>query len=403
MNRVPKRVAALVGISALLAGVSTLVSIPPHVTSGHPIPALSTDSTGNFRFICDFSHLNYDDPIVYPGAQGAAHLHMWMGNTLADYASTPNSLRTTGDGSCQGGPLNRSAYWSPALIDQNNMVVIPAYATVYYKQDHPPSVVNLPVGLVMVAGYNAANGQSNGADWRCENGGGATATIPVCGTGDKVGGRVVFPQCYNGQLDSPDHRSHLAYLVTDPNTGQPVCPATHSVHIPEFTFTVWYPADGTTNLWRLSSDMGAAAGSTLHSDWFGAWDTTISDTWTQECIRELRNCQGGELGDDRQLSGATNYTGPARVAIPPLVTGGTTTTQAVTTTTLLPGSVFPNASGEIVVSSLPPHAADVMWRPVGQLYWFVRRVTTTSYTITGLTVGQAYQVAHTFVSRVISH
>src|SRR5262249_783754 len=33
------------------------------------------DGTGAFRTSCDFSHMNFDDPIVFPRIPGASHLH----------------------------------------------------------------------------------------------------------------------------------------------------------------------------------------------------------------------------------------------------------------------------------------------------------------------------------------
>jgi hypothetical protein len=66
------------------------------------------------------SHSNYDDAIKNHGTRGAAHLHTYFGNTLTDYTSTYETLRSTGLGTCDGGPLNRTAYWFPAMINATN-------------------------------------------------------------------------------------------------------------------------------------------------------------------------------------------------------------------------------------------------------------------------------------------
>jgi hypothetical protein len=88
---------------------------------------------GKLRFLCIESHLGYNDPIVYPSQPGAAHLHQFFGNTLTNAYSDYSSLRTTGSGTCQGGPINRTAYWYPAMIrPQNNKVVKPSYVEMYY-------------------------------------------------------------------------------------------------------------------------------------------------------------------------------------------------------------------------------------------------------------------------------
>ena len=47
-----------------------------------------------------------------------------------------------------------------------------------------------------------------------------------------------FPMCWDGKnLDSPDHRSHMAY-PTKYNTGD--CPATHPVRLPALFFEAFY-------------------------------------------------------------------------------------------------------------------------------------------------------------------
>ena len=49
---------------------------------------------GAFRIPCAYSHMAFDDPIVYPGRPGAAHLHTFFGNTGTNAASTEQSSAT---------------------------------------------------------------------------------------------------------------------------------------------------------------------------------------------------------------------------------------------------------------------------------------------------------------------
>ena len=74
---------------------------------------LDTSTSGFFRVTCEVSHFAYDDPIVFPGQPGAAHLHMFFGNTEANAYSTFDSLLNTGTSTCNGQDLNRTAYWVP--------------------------------------------------------------------------------------------------------------------------------------------------------------------------------------------------------------------------------------------------------------------------------------------------
>jgi len=273
------------------------------------------------------SHLSYDDPIVYPGQPGASHLHMFFGNTLADANSTYQSLRTTGSSTCQGGPLNRSAYWMPAIQNAAGKVVAPEYLTVYYKgngtQSGISNMVTNPNGLRMIAGYNAANPGAIRADWSCNNGSKST-TIPSCPKGLELSVQLRFPMCWNGRdLDAADHRSHMAYGTGGGGwiTAQGGCPASHPVHLPEYTLTAAFVSDGNSQNWYAASDRMPGMpvqpnGSTFHADWFGAWENSVQDTWTQKCIREMRNCVWGELGDGTRLIEESGYTGPQLIDPP---------------------------------------------------------------------------------------
>ena len=85
------------------------------------------------RFVCAAAHLAYDDPIVNPGQQGVAHLHQFFGNDATNFASTYASLRRTGHGSCEGGDLNKTGYWQPAMMNFTTRKAIkPIYWVIYY-------------------------------------------------------------------------------------------------------------------------------------------------------------------------------------------------------------------------------------------------------------------------------
>lgn len=272
-----------------------------------------------FRMFCEFSHVAYHDPIVAPGDPSFMHLHMFFGNTGVDHNSSYRSLRSSGGSTCDGGPLNRTAYWMPAVFDGQGRVVAPDTFELYYKAENaadPRSVQPYPNGLRMIAG-SRTDGNTSGAGvtwgWRCGDGPSA-GTIPECPSGQRLTGWVRFPYCWDGRaLDSSDHRSHLRYGTN--NTWGP-CPSSHPIHLPELTeFVHFAPASGTSG-WFMSSDrMGAQRpnGSTLHADWFGAWDNSIQDRWVTNCLRGNRNASNGNLCDGQQLRPAPDYTGPNRL------------------------------------------------------------------------------------------
>ncbi len=300
-----------------------------YLATGERIPPSSaSEPSGSFRTFCGFSHLSYDDPIVYPGQRGAAHLHMYFGNTAADAHSTYQSLRSSGNGTCQGGPLNRSGYWVPAMHNAAGQVVVPDYFEIYYKGNGSAadisSMSTYPNGLRMIAGHDMAKEAMVRGGWSCSNGA-PSLTIPSCGAGQTIRVELRFPMCWDGRnLDAADHRSHMAYGTGGGGwvTRQGGCPASHPIHVPELTVFANFTSDGNSQNWYLSSDRAAGHahpnGSTFHADWFGAWDNGIQETWTQECIREMRSCVWGELGDGtRLIDGPNRYDGPRLLPAPP--------------------------------------------------------------------------------------
>jgi len=101
--------------------------VTPHDSaSATAVPAMTRSPVapqswrGILRINCDFSHSSYNDPIVYPGLENAAHLHRFYGNTLVDAHTTMESLQAAGESTCQGNELNRSSYWVPALLAPSN-------------------------------------------------------------------------------------------------------------------------------------------------------------------------------------------------------------------------------------------------------------------------------------------
>ncbi|MBK9587479.1 MAG: DUF1996 domain-containing protein [Sphingomonadales bacterium] len=310
-------------------------------TGAIPASALP-DVVGAFRFICNASHLSYDDPIVYPGQPGKSHLHQYFGNTSADANSTYTSLRTTGSSTCNS-PLNRSAYWMPAMMNGKGQVIKPDYVSVYYKRRPKTdplcakigtACVDLPRGLRFVFGYNMLNTTAKptgGGYFNCQGTGAVpghyTTLVEAqknCPATAQLGAVISAPECWDGKnLDSADHRSHVAYSAY---IGQAYaqCPTTHPYVIPTFTMGVWYSQGTAVEPWHLSSDVMAngtmmTAGTSFHADWFGAWDSSVMNMWASNCVNLLLNCSGGDLGNGKQLKmySGFSWTANPRVVIPP--------------------------------------------------------------------------------------
>jgi hypothetical protein len=238
----------------------------------------------------------FDDPIVFPGQPGMSHLHQFFGNLGTNAHSTYANLRTSGDSTCSGPnfPLNRSGYWMPALQDGLGNVVRPNYLVVYYKRFPKAHIActdsrfssgctAIPDGLRMIAGADMHNPSApKDVTWECStaNGSGEQAkdangnvrfgsmaeALAICPTDGKwqVVMGMSFPTCWDGvYIDSPDHRSHVAFPTSDPNAGPggERCPISAKTgqrmkFMPVFRLFTGYtimPGDETSK-WNLSSD-----------------------------------------------------------------------------------------------------------------------------------------------------
>ena len=111
--------------------------IPPEQQAGQ--------AEGAFRISCMGGQLSYDDPIVAPGKPNATHLHQYFGNANADaFTTSDNIFLTPDEPTCQGGTLNQSAYWLPALIDSSTNQIVPIdVAVVYYKGEPHLSLIHI--------------------------------------------------------------------------------------------------------------------------------------------------------------------------------------------------------------------------------------------------------------------
>lgn len=298
----------------------------PGIVEADEIAGPRDDGTGAFRTHCLESHESFDDPLVAPNEPGAAHHHVFFGNPTVDAYSTVDTLAEASTTTCDGGTLNRSAYWVPALYDRNGERIRYVDPLFYYKTGYhlpPEDITPPPAGLRMIAGNAKASTPQDDAivKFRC----GSWTTdepqfepgdpldhvpyLPDCAIDDIVEIRLVFPQCWNGvDLEADDHQSHMAYPseATAPVTGTGSCPPSHPVAIPEisYNFAVAVTDEtGPPDTWRFSSDMGddVVPGASLHGDWMNGWDDDTMATIVENCLGDALECGVGLLGDGTRL------------------------------------------------------------------------------------------------------
>jgi hypothetical protein len=321
---------------------SAIETIPGN--GGAVAQASPDDTVGAERMFCTGGKVINDDPIVKHNLPGASHTHTIIGNQGTDAFSTYTSLRTTGSSNCGGTdtPPNRSAYWMPSLIDGVN-VLLPDKVYLYYKMIPAGSpgctdpvkkrgiCTKLPNGLRYVFGYNTTTNlggltDPNTPDYWLQGYFCASddpvqqASITATGHyrtidemkaagGCPVGAHfniVAFAEdCWDGvHLDTADHRSHMAYASGNDLGYGRQCDAAHPHLIPDLQFNWQFTVDANFSNWHLSSDEmvpGAAAGSTLHMDYWEAWSPTAKAMWQIKCIDGWLSCANGDLGNGTEI------------------------------------------------------------------------------------------------------
>jgi hypothetical protein len=276
-----------------------------------PVPG--DGSEGAFRTTCDLAKFAFDDPIVYPGQPGASHLHAFFGNASIGAGTTPEVIAAAGASTCRGGTLNRTGYWVPAVFDtRTGEVQTPSAGVFYYKTGYgidPRTVQPFPVGLRMIAGDKSATGTQDFVNWDCrDHPFGGIGSIPAnCQIGDAIRLAVIFPQCWDGvHLDSPDHKSHMAYPIYRNPPEFSTCPSTHPITLPAITehFDYLITKSSAPAYWRLSSDLYSASikgGFSAHADWMNGWDPTTMATIVTQCLNKAVDCGVGSIGNGSDL------------------------------------------------------------------------------------------------------
>ena len=242
-----------------------------------------------FNATCTYSHSKPDDPIVFPGLPGASHMHSFIGNRSTNANTTLASLLANPATSCAPAQ-DLSAYWVPTLFE-HGQAVEPKSVIVYYGSrlaDSTPTVP-FPQGFRMIAGsakLQVPTPAGSVNQFYCAGPGGeigrsADGNWPLCAPGASLLFQLVFPDCWDGvHLDSPDHKAHLAYTYNG------ACSGAFPIAIPSVSFVIAYPTPGSADGFTLASGMA----SSMHGDFFNAWDNAAQGHRVKNCIVQKAKC-----------------------------------------------------------------------------------------------------------------
>jgi hypothetical protein len=322
---------------------------PWRIKMDTPIPpARDVPNEGDVRNVASFINFNRLDPIVYPRQRDMAHVHALFGLASLSELTTGANIRDNCVSASRGGTWICSAYWMPAMIDSlTGIPIVPISLLVYYKGGwsgymnlikngvrEGDTIQSWPPGLVMIAGTAMSVAPQDVATYICATTGGdaakksdgtyyqAQANIPDnCPVPGTLLTHLTFPQCWDGvNLDSVDHKSHMAYPSGEGALGTVTCPATHPKLLPrvEFIDKITLPPDGDISKWVRSSDVyavdalghvlpGVPRGYSMHGDWMNGIDPSVLADWQVHCYTPRADCgsytrgdgrTGGEFGDN---------------------------------------------------------------------------------------------------------
>ncbi len=244
-----------------------------------------------FQANCYMSHFADDDPIVYPGQAGASHNHTFMGSADTNAKSTTGSLKS-GKTSCIT-PGDKSGYWHPSIFNGDKLVTNQYKQTIYYKSGVSDfrTVRAFPQGLRYVVGSpnqtkdEFRNHPGTVEGWECGNSANNWEIPATCAPGSYLNIRMQAPSCWDGvNLDSADHKSHMAYPVVKNN--RRVCPEAHPVAVPMIEFKMGFNVSGDMSKVKLSSGTDWS----WHYDVFNAWDQPTLEALVKHCINGGLQC-----------------------------------------------------------------------------------------------------------------
>lgn len=243
------------------------------------------------------------DPIVNIGTV-STHVHQIAGG---DAFAPVMDYNTTQSSDCTSCMVNgdKSNYWVPLLYHDNGdgtYTAVPQHgsASMYYLNEKTrlgsgETMESFPVGLRVLAGEPSKRSGSQAfedqaVNYKCLDYSGTPTDhkgFPDKFCPDGVRAEITFPSCWDGKnLDSEDHKSHMAYPTTTFEAG--ACPPTHPHHLvvlkTEWIFETFnYPWKGQNPfVWSHGDPTGFA----FHADFLMGWEPALLAGAVEDCTND---------------------------------------------------------------------------------------------------------------------
>ncbi|CZR39290.1 uncharacterized protein FPRO_05517 [Fusarium proliferatum ET1] len=265
------------------------------------------------------------DPIVNPG-QLSSHAHTVMGGNGFNFTMDYDTARASTCTTCKARE-DLSNYWIPNLYyrgPDGTFQDVPQSGgmLVYYLQRSDPKdpeyekgLLAFPEGFQMLAGNPHLRSFKNTLEQRAISfaclgvSGPETHEIPSHNCPNGLRAQVMFPSCWDGKnLDSPDHKRHMAY---PDRVDSGVCPKSHPKRLVTIFYEVVFEIDQFKDKWHGSShpfvfSTGDPTGYGLHGDFLNGWDVKVLQKAVKECTDDsgvIEKCPALTFFDDDAMNG----------------------------------------------------------------------------------------------------
>ncbi|KAJ7503522.1 hypothetical protein B0H11DRAFT_2222814 [Mycena galericulata] len=265
------------------------------------------------------------DPIVSPG-KVSGHTHTITGGSNFRVTTNTSYLRQS---ECTSSPItqDKSNYWAPTLYFQwangsftsvSGSPVITSRGADYLFSDTPGTTTPFPDDFRMLSGtptlrnYNASSFAQQAITFLCLDFSGTSTKfneLPSQECPSGIRAQINFPSCWDGvNSDSVDHKSHVAFLSTGPDSGtcsDPKFPKTLPRIFMEMyldTADLYAQRDQAMNPDQpFVYSMGDPTGYGYHADFIMGWEDGVLQNVVDKC-----NCN--EFGDPTCCSQAGIFT-----------------------------------------------------------------------------------------------